>query len=74
MVDMEDYFNPRKTGGGGEIAPPDTNFNFLTWKRTSKTLKLLDFLNFILTDPMVPTLAYVFILGWVSGTVLRGTY
>ena len=40
----------------------------------SKALKLLDFLNFILTNPMVPNLAHVFILGWVSGTVLRGTY
>ena len=33
---------------------------FLTWKRTSKTLKLLDFLNFIVTNPMVPNLASVF--------------
>ena len=32
----------------------------------SLTQKLLDFLKFILTDPMVPNLAHGFLLGWVS--------
>ena len=40
-------FNPRKTGGA------DTKF-YLTRKQTSKMLKLLDFLNFNLTNPLVP--------------------
>ena len=39
--------------------PPPLTENFLIWKRASNTLKLLDFLNFILTNPMVPNLAYM---------------
>ena len=35
--------------------------------------KLLDFLHFDLTNPMVPNLA-LFFSGWVSGTVSREVY
>ena len=49
--------NPRKTGG--QNPPPDRKFYFLIWKQASKTVKLLDFLNSILTNPMVPNLAHV---------------
>ena len=55
-------FNPRKTWEA------DTKF-YLTRKRTSKMLKLLDFFNFNLTNPLVPNLAHVFISGSVSGTI-----
>ena len=58
-------FNPVKTG---------TKLNISTWKRASKTTKLLDFLHFNLTNPMVPNLSNEFLSVWVSGTVLRGTY
>ena len=34
-----------------------------------KTTKLLDFLHFDLTNPMVPNLSNEFLSVWVSGTV-----
>ena len=37
-------------------------------------MKLLDFLHFDLTNPMVPNLSNEFLSGWVSGTVSRGTH
>ena len=51
--------------GGGNFCPTDTKIYFLIGKHTSNPPKLLDFLHFGLTNPMVPNLAHVFILGWV---------
>ena len=55
--------NPIKTGGGGNFCLTDTKIYFSIGKHTSNPPKLLDFLHFGLTNPMVPNLAHVFILG-----------
>ena len=43
--------------GGGGFHHPDGRFYFLTWKHASNTTKLLDFLNFIQPELLVPFLA-----------------
>ena len=60
--------------GGVKFTWPTQNFNF-QWETALQTpQKPPDFLYFDLTDPMVPNLADVFILGWISGTDSRGAY
>ena len=66
-------FNPIKTGECKSYQA-DTKIYFLVGKQTSNTTKLLDFLHFNLTNPMVPNLTHVFLSDWVSGTVLREVY
>ena len=52
--------NPIKIGGGeGKTYQVDTKIYFLIGKHISNTTKLLDFLHFGLTNPMVPNLAHV---------------
>ena len=57
-----------------EIGTRNACWIFKLFVCASNTMKLLDFLNFNLTNPMVPNLAHVFLSGWVSGTVLRGEF
>ena len=83
-----DHFNPHlntfgnttitltllRLGGGVKFTWPTQNFNF-QWETALQTpQKPPDFLYFDLTDPMVPNLADVFILVWISGTDSRGAY
>ena len=64
MAAVEHGLNPFKTGGGGvTFVSPTQKFIFVIGKHTSNPPKLLDFLHFGLTNPMVPNLAHVFILG-----------
>ena len=68
-----DRLNPIQPGGG-KNAPPGTKIIISSWKWASNVTKLLDFIHFDLTNPMVPNLANGFFSGWVSGTVSRGAY
>ena len=66
--------NPIKTGGGVKFTWPTQNFNF-QWETALQTpQKPPDFLYFDLTDPMVPNLSDVFLLGCISGTDSQGAY
>ena len=62
-LQMLTLFSP----GGGKNAPPGTKIKISSWKWASNVTKLLDFIHFDLTNPMVPNLAHVFFRGGSQG-------
>ena len=54
----------RKRSRGANILLSYPTLFYFIWKLASNTMKLLDFLHFNLTNPMVPNLAHVFYRIW----------